>query len=49
MLTATVNQQESGHRDADAVASINAELSSFAERMEDLERRAGNRRANGPR
>jgi hypothetical protein len=37
---ATVNQQESGIAMQMRFASINAELASFAERMEDLERRA---------
>ena len=40
LSVATVNQQESGIAMQMRFASINAELSSFAERMEDLERRA---------
>jgi hypothetical protein len=40
LSVATVNQQESGIAMQMRFASINAELASFAERMEDLERRA---------
>jgi hypothetical protein len=40
LSVATVNQQESGIAMQMRFAAINAELASFAERMEDLERRA---------